>query len=142
MAIQIPQVTKVLNSSTLNTGGTASYNTTAWDFAGYDGVMFIVALGSIAAGGGFSVLKLTESETSGGVYTDVTTTTSGLTIADTDDNKLVAIVVKRTGRKRFQRMTLTTAGAVATVVDSVIAVGLNGNVNDPITVADFAVLTA
>lgn len=143
MAIQVPAITRVLNSSTLNTSGTPSYNTTAWDFAGFDAANFIVAIGSIAGGGGFSILKLQESDTSGGTYTDVTSgNTSGLTIADTDDNKIVSILVRRTGRKRFLRMTLTTAAAAATVVDGVLAVGLSNTVNDPITIADFSVIVS
>ena len=138
MAIQVPAITRVLNSTTLNNSST---NTTAWDFAGFDAANFIVSLGSLAGTTNFSVFKLQESDTSGGVYTDVTTgATAGLTIADTDDNKVVSILVKRTGRKRFLRMTITNSVAVAAVIDGVLAVGLNNNVNDPITVADFTVI--
>lgn len=101
---------------TLNTGGTASATTAAIDTV-VNGrkaqrATFIVAFGTIAAGGGLSVCKVQSSSASGGSYADITgASLSGIT--DTDDNLIAKIDVDlvSTGADRWLDLVLTTAAA-------------------------------
>ena len=78
------------------------------DGAGYQYAVFVVTLGAIGAGGG-STVKVQESATSGGSFTDVAG--SSVVIGDTDDESVKVIAVDLQKRSRYLKMAGTTPGA-------------------------------
>lgn len=107
--------TKISIASTTTLGAAAStaITSSAVDMAGYEGVLFIVPLGTIVSGAVTS-LKIQQSSDDGGAddYTDLTG--SSQTIADTDDDKLVYVDVMRPG-KRYLKMVVTRGTQNATI---------------------------
>lgn len=82
----------ILSTTTLGAAGTSAITSSALDMAGYDGVLFIIPVGTITAGAVTSI-KLTDCTTTGGSYNDVLG--SNQAIADTDDDKCYYIDVQR-----------------------------------------------
>lgn len=82
----------IASTTTLGAAAATAITSSAVDTTGYDGCLFIVPLGTIVSGAATSI-KVQESATSGGSYADLTG--SNQTIADTDDDKLVYVDIKR-----------------------------------------------
>lgn len=103
----------------------ATYNGAIIDMEGYDGVLFIVLLNSVAAGGSASLSIQEAAVNSQGsmvaagtpVVATGTTASNGLTVLETFEPA-----------QRFVQPTLTISGG-AVVVDGVIAVQYRGKVN-------------
>jgi len=93
---------------------TATGTGSAVDLQGYEGDMAVLL---DAEAGGASItyaVKLTESDTSGGTYTDVTGGAFTTTTANTAS--LQKIYVNVTSLKRFVKVSITVAGAPAPVL--------------------------
>jgi hypothetical protein len=104
--------------------GTTVQNGTGFDMqsdGGYDGVLFILAVGALTATQ-VTALKAQQSDDNGSAddYTDLTGTLTG-PLADGDGNKLVVLDIFRPG-KRYVRPVVNRATANA-VIDGVIAIG-------------------
>ena len=125
--ITFPIVTRVLGSTTLNTGGTTSVNTTAAKSYNSDFVMFSIRLGTIAAGGGLSSI-VAQGSNDGSNWTAITISPS-IVVGDTDDNNFVCVLLGvNQGKFRDYRLVLTTAGAVNSVIDYVDAYAFSNRV--------------
>ena len=119
MISQFPVITKEAGA-TLNTGATATLSSTGVDCRGFDYITITVLLGTIAAGGGLSVAKLQYSDNNS-TWADVTDGGATPLPGDTDDNKYITWYHKNVdGAHRYYRVVLTTAGAVNTIIDSII----------------------
>lgn len=88
--------------------GTGAISANEVDGAGYQYAVFVVTLGAIGSGGG-STVKVQESATSGGSFTDVAG--SSVVIGDTDDESVKVIAVDLQKRSRYLKMAGTTPGA-------------------------------
>ncbi len=99
---------------------TATATGSAIDLLGYEGDMAVL-LDAEAGGAGITyAVKLTESDTSGGAYTDVTGGAFTTTTANTAS--LQKITVNVTNLKRFVKATATVAGG--TGAGAVAVIGL------------------
>ncbi len=97
------KITK-LNDAT--TAGVTTINSAVVDMAGFDGVVFLTNSGTVAATG-TAVVKVQQDIDSGmGAAADLAGT--GQSIADTDDNKSVAVDVRRP-RERYLRLVIARA---------------------------------
>lgn len=106
-------ITRVSNAVA---AGTTDVECTAVDMAGYDAVVFVVALGTITSSAVTSV-KVQHSDDNS-TFADVAA--SAITVADDDDNQLfVAEVLRPT--KRYVRCVID-RGTANCVVDSVVAI--------------------
>lgn len=99
------KVTK-LNDATA--AGTTAINSTVVDMQGYDGVVFLTNMGTIAPTG-TATLKV-QQDVASGMGTAADLAGSGQAFVDTDDNKSVAADVKRP-RERYLRLVITRATA-------------------------------
>jgi len=110
-------VLSLLPSNVVAATGTGS----AVDLVDYEGDLAVVL---DAEAGGASItyaVKLTESDTSGGTYTDVT---GGAFTTTTANTALVEkISVNTDGMKRFVKASVTVAGGTGTGAVSVVALG-------------------
>ena len=117
--------------------GTTVQNGEAVDLAGYEGVLFVVAMGTITDG--TPKIKAQQDVVVGmGGAADLANT--GITLAATDDNKLVALDIKRP-LERFVRCVVDrSVGAPATgsVIDSVVAIRYGADVHPTVHDADVA----
>jgi hypothetical protein len=96
---------------TAGAAGTSAISGIAIDTANFDGVCFVVQLGAIVSGAVTS-LKLQESDTSGGTYTDVADTS--ITVASTDDEGIRFLDYHRPA-KRWIRLYVARATQNATL---------------------------
>lgn len=98
--------------------GTTDVNSPGVDMLGYVGIRFIMGLGTITSGAVTSI-KLQQSDDDGAAddYTDLTGT--GITIADTDDNKLIITEIWKP-LKRYVRLALD-RGTQNAVIDFLMA---------------------
>lgn len=101
----------ILSTTTLGAAGSSAIVSTALDMTGYEGVLFIVPLGTIVSGAATSV-SVGECATTGGSYNDILGTSQ--TIADTDDDKLVYVDVRRP-LLPFLKLTVSRATQNATI---------------------------
>jgi hypothetical protein len=127
---------KVVRVSNAVAAGTTTINGTAVDMTGYDGVMFLVLLGAIVSGAATSLKAQQGAASDGGDAADLAGT--GITIGDTDDNKIVALDIYRP-QNRYVRPVVLRATQNATV-DGIIAVLYNGRVKP--AVVDATLLAA
>lgn len=114
------KITRVLNAVA---AGTSDQDGTVLDMSGYDGVIFLAALGDVTA---TSVLELqvlgnTASSTSSPTPTEITVDETIFTAGASDaDNKLLVVdVVRPSKRYIFPRLKRGTANAV---IDGVVAI--------------------
>jgi hypothetical protein len=138
---QLISSTKFTPAVTVTAGaaGTTDITGTVIDTASFGGVAFIVQLGAIVAGAVTSI-KVQESDTSGGSFTDVAGLS--LTIADTDDEDIRVLDYRRP-KKRYvllfvdrgtQNATVSAVAALynareqvtAQVASTTVAVGISG----------------
>lgn len=135
MAIQIPQFTLGIAATTINN---SSLSTAPVDFnsGNTDAAVFHIQLGTQTSGV-ISTCKLEESDNNSS-WVDVTGgSLAGLpiTLSSADNNTGIVMAVKRTGRRRYVRVTFASTTATALPVTYIAAAGLNGGINDPITPA-------
>lgn len=115
---------KVVRVSNAVAAGTTAVNGTAVDMTGYEGVIFLVHLGAIVSGAATSLKAQQGAVSDGSDAADLAGT--NITIADTDDNKIVALELYRpTGQ--YVRPVVSRATQNATV-DSITAILYNGRV--------------
>ena len=98
--------------------GTAANLSAAVDMAGYEGVLFVVSLGAITTTG-IATVKVSQCDTSGGSYADLTGTSVAST-ADGDAQGLILVEVINP-LERYLKVTVTTATANVEI-DSVTAI--------------------
>ena len=115
------KITRVLNSVT---AGSSDQDGTVLDMAGYDGVLFIAALGDVTATSvdELQVFGNTASSTSSPTPVELTNDTAGPYTAgasDADNKLLIVDVVRPAYRYVFPRVKRGTANAV---IDRVIAI--------------------
>jgi len=109
---------KAIRLSNAAAAATTTITSSALDTKGFDGALFIVTMGAIAATSVCSA-KLQQSSDDGVAdgYSDLLGTS--IAIADDDDNQLVLIDITQP-RKRYLKLVLARATATA-VVDSISA---------------------
>ncbi len=95
----------IASTTTAGAAGVTTITSSAVDMAGYDGVTFLVPLGTIVSGA-VTALKVQQSSDDAAAddYTDVLD--SAITIADTDDDKLKYVDILRPG-KRYLKLVVT-----------------------------------
>ena len=100
-----------VSTVTAGAAGTSSITSDAVNMTGYDGCLFIVPFGAIVSGAATSI-KLTQCDTSGGSYADLTGTSQ--TVADTDDDKTFIIDIQQP-QEQFLKLVVSRATQNATV---------------------------
>lgn len=126
MLSEYAAMTRVMNAVA---AGTSDQNGTGVDCAGYDGVVFICAMGSITAGAVTSV-KAQQSSDDGSADTYDDLAGSAVTIPDDGDNGIFWIDV-RAPRKRYVRPVVE-RGTQNAVIDGIVALRYR-NVKVPVT---------
>ncbi len=103
----------IASTTTLGAAAATVITSSAVNMAGFDGVCFVVPLGTIVSGAVTS-MKLQQSSDDGGSddYSDVTGTS--ITIADTDDDKVKYLDVYRPG-KQYLKLVVSRATQNATI---------------------------
>lgn len=109
--------TKVTRVSASAAAAQTDVTSSAIDTKGFEGCLFIVAMGTITSGAVTSA-HVEQCDTSGGSYTELDGTE--ITIADDDDGKLVLIDVKQPA-ERYLKCVVDRATQDA-VVDGIVAV--------------------
>jgi len=84
---------------------------TAVNMTGFDGCLFLVPFGAIVSGAATSI-KLTQCDTVGGSYADLTGTSQ--TVGDTDDNKTFVVDIQQPV-EQFLKLEISRATQDATV---------------------------
>lgn len=92
--------------------GTSAVNSDIVDTAGYDGVRFILAMGAIVSGAATSSKVQQDTDSAGGTMADLAGTS--ITIADTDDNKMIVHEVLKP-KERYLRLAISRATQNATI---------------------------
>ncbi len=121
---------KIVRVSNAVAAGTSAANGTAVDMSGYEGVIFLVAFGAIVSGAVTSVKAQQGAASDGSDGADLEG--SGVTVADTDDNKIVALDIYRPRQSlgKYVRPVVSRATQNATI-DSITAILYNGR-NKPV----------
>ena len=109
------QVQRAMNAVAV---GTSAQNSDIIDTAGFDGVQFIVAHGTITDG--TPSIKVQQGADSG-LSDAADLTGTSVAVANTDDNKLCIVDVWRPG-ERYVRCVVTRGGATGSVIDGIVAV--------------------
>lgn len=91
--------------------GTSTILSAAYDMAGFESICFIVRLGTPAAN---NTIKVSQCDTSGGIYADLT----GTSVGHATNNQLM-IEVSRT---KEQFIKLNVVRGTSTTIDSLVAV--------------------
>lgn len=108
---------KVTRVSASAAAAQTDVTSSAIDTKGFEGCLFIVAMGTIT-GGAVTSAHVEQCDTSGGSYTELADTE--ITIADDDDGKLVLIDVKNTSERYLK--CVVDRGTEDAVVDGIIAI--------------------
>jgi hypothetical protein len=110
--MQLSKHTKLQRVENAVAAGTTAVESDVVDVAGYEGVMFVIALGAIVSG------AVTSAKAQQGAASDLSDAAdllgTSVTIADTDDNKLVYLDVNQP-RERYVRCLVSRATQNATV---------------------------
>jgi hypothetical protein len=109
--------------------GTTSLAGSTLDMAGFEGVLFIAAIGTITATGVPALLAQGGNQSDGSDMANITNATSGAMTAGTDDNKIAMLDVYRP-QKRYVRAVVT-RGTANAVVDGVIAIQYGSRLDPP-----------
>ena len=127
--MNLSTATKAIRLSNAVAAATTTITSSALDTKGFDGALFIVSMGAIAATSACSAkLQQSSDDGSADAYSDLLGTS--ISMADTDDNKLVLIDISKP-QKRYLKLVLARATATA-VVDSISALLYNPK-NEPTT---------
>ena len=117
--LRTTKVTRVLNAVA---AGTTDQNGSTIDMQGWDGVVFLVAFGTITAG------AVTSIKAQQGAASDLSDAAdlegTGVPVADTDDNKVAALDIVRP-RERYVRVVVD-RGTQNAVIDGAIAIQYRG----------------
>jgi hypothetical protein len=105
--------------------GTTTINSAAYDMTGYDGITFIVRLGSPAAN---NSIKVNQCATSGGSYNDLAGTSVG---GATNNSK--AVTIHRPGK---QFIKCSVVRGTTTTIDSLVVLQWKGKGVRPVTQAN------
>jgi hypothetical protein len=118
---QLISGTRIAQAVSVTAGAAAStaIEGTSIDTANYEGVMFVAQLGAIVSGAVTS-LKLQESTTGSGSWTDVASTS--ITVADDDDNEVRYLDYRRPV-KRYVRLYVSRATQNATLTATALLYG-------------------
>lgn len=108
---------KVTRVSASAAAAQTDVTSSAVDTKGFEGCLFIVAMGAIT-GSAVTSAHVEQCDTSGGSYTELDDTE--ITIADDDDGKLVLIDVKNTSERYLK--CVVDRGTEDAVVDGIIAI--------------------
>lgn len=109
------KITRVANSAA---AGTSAVTCSTLDMAGFEGVLFIAAFGDLSNGAVTGIKAQQGQLANMGDAADLAGT--AIAIADTDDNKVLALEVYRP-RERYVRA-IVTRGTANAVLDGVIAI--------------------
>ena len=112
------KVARVVNATAV---GTTAINGTEVDMAGFDGVCFVVAMGTITDG---TPKIKAQQDTATGMAGAADLANTGVTMAATDDNKLVVLDVFRPAERFVRCVVDRTVGSPGTgsVIDGAIAI--------------------
>lgn len=113
---------KVVRVSNAVAAGQTAVNGTAVDMRGFETVVFLVALGAIVSGAATSVKAQQGAASNGSDAADLAGT--GITVADTDDNLVVALEVHRPTDRYVRPVVLRATQNVT--VDGIVAILFNG----------------
>lgn len=102
MPPQVARDIKSVQSLKADNYGVATNNGVAVDAAGYDEAVIIFDAGTVGASGTVDV-KVQESDTSGGTYTDITGASFAQVTATNDDAIYVGTIRLEGARKQFLR---------------------------------------
>lgn len=116
--LQLGKNTKITRVKASAVAGTSDINSDIIDMANYEGVLFIVALGAITSGAVTSIKGQQGAASSMSDAADLVGT--GVTIADTDDDKVVWLDIKNP-QERYVRCVLD-RGTQNAVLDGIIAI--------------------
>lgn len=108
MSGQFLEDVKITKLNDATAAGTTTINSAVVDMQGYDGCVFLTSVGTIVSTGTATV-KVQQDVTSG-MSTAADLAGSGQAFVDTDDNKSVAVDVKRP-LERYVRLVVTRATA-------------------------------
>lgn len=116
---------KIVRVSNAVAAGTTAANGTAVDMTGFESVLFLVAFGAIVTGAVTSVKAQQGAASDGSDGVDLEGT--GVTVADDQDNKIVALEVyrPRPGYGKYVRPVVSRGTQNATI-DSITAILFNG----------------
>ena len=117
---------KITRVKTSVAAGQATTNCTSVDMQGWDGVVFIAEIGTIAATG--TVTMHCEQSSDNSSFSDLENTANAL--GASDDDKLIITDIKKPG-DRYVRPVIITATANGEI-DGVIAIQYNGD-KSPVT---------
>jgi len=120
------KLTRVIDATA---AGTTDVNSSAIDMQGYDSVTFIVGFGTITASAVTSI-KVQQAETDGSPETFADLEGTAISVADDDDNQIVAVEVVQP-RERFLRVVVD-RGTQNAVIDFGIALQNKANA-EPVT---------
>jgi hypothetical protein len=125
----------VVNTVTLNTGGTATATSFVVDTHNWQHAAFYVFTGTMAASSNISVCKITESATSGGSYTDIAgaALADGALDADTDNATAAIFVAATAARQRYMKIVITTDAAADAPVTAIAVLSRGAPVELPPT---------
>lgn len=99
---------KITKLNDASAAGTSVINSAVVDMAGYDGVVFLTSTGTVLATGTATVKVQQDTAVGMGAAADLLGTSQAF--IDTDDNKSVAVDVKRP-LERYLRLVITRATA-------------------------------
>jgi hypothetical protein len=118
---------KIVRVSNAVAAGATDSNGAAVDMSGYEGVLFLVAFGAIVSGAATSVKAQQGAASDGSDGADLEGTS--VTVADTDDNKIVALDIyrPRSANGKYVRPVVKRATQNATI-DSITAILYNGRI--------------
>ena len=115
--MQLSKATKLIRVSNAVSAGTSDVETTAVDMQGWGGVRWITAFGAITSSAVTSVKAQQGAASNLSDAADLAGT--AISIADTDDNKIVSLEVVRP-QERYVRLVVD-RGTANAVIDSVVA---------------------
>lgn len=101
----------IVSTTTAGAAGQTAITSSAVDMAGFDGCLFIIPVGTLAAGAVTSI-KAQQCDTTGGSYADLLGTSQA--IADTDDNKCYYIDIQKP-QEQFLKCVVSRATGDATI---------------------------
>ncbi len=110
---------KLTRVSNAVAAGTTAVNSASVDMQGFEACTFLVAFGAITTGAVTS-LKVQQSGDDGVADSFADLTGTSITIADTDDNKIVAVEVHNP-RERYVRCVVS-RGTANAVIDGILAI--------------------
>lgn len=115
----LSEIVKISLPTTTTEGasGTADITSDVVDMSGYEGCLFIVPVGAVAASA-VTTIKVQQCDTSGGSYADLEGT--AVSIADDEDNTCKYVDVKLP-RERYLKVVVERDGTNAATIGAIVA---------------------